>query len=337
MSSEIELYRGADFVQFGRIPLYSVLREGMERVLHRDLAGVGFSMLLHAVPDDASAPLGSPAVVNLLPEFGYAILTLTFRGRVIYRHPHPVGEVIVPTLQAVLKEAFPEETMWGFCLIGPGLPRPRAMRPEPLVEGAAAIVPLTEDEVLPFKIRRLPDEPLPEAGFAEFGLTPPADDRAKATVKVFLAAALIDNLTKSREFSDQVEEGGFLIGKAFRDRDNAGAYLIEVTAALEAEHTGASLLHFTFTGDSFGAVKQLLSTTYPGQRLLGWWHTHLFSATDEMGLSSIDLNLHFTTFRQPWQLAGLVNIDETGRVLRFYVRHGDTMALCPHWVTGERG
>ncbi len=49
-----------------------------------------------------------------------------------------------------------------------------------------------------------------------------------------------------------------------------------------------------------------------------------------MGLSSIDVRLHFTTFRIPWQLAGLVNLEAERRVLRFYVRDHDNMALCHH-------
>jgi hypothetical protein len=63
--------------------------------------------------------------------------------------------------------------------------------------------------------------------------------------------------------------------------------------------------------------------------MLGWYHTHLFAATDDIGLSTIDFRLHFTTFRLPWQIAGLVNLDGQQRVLRFYVRQHDTMALCP--------
>lgn len=105
---------------------------------------------------------------------------------------------------------------------------------------------------------------------------------------------------------------------------------MHVTGALPAEQVGASLLHFTFTGDSFDRVKRRLDQDRQGERLLGWYHTHLFPATEAMGLSSIDYRLHFTTFRIPWQVAGLVNLDGDDRVLRFYVRRGDEMSLCPH-------
>ena len=94
-------------------------------------------------------------------------------------------------------------------------------------------------------------------------------------------------------------------------------------------------LHLTFTGDSFSAVKRSLREGPSGDRLLGWFHTHLFPATDEMGLSSVDLRLHFSTFTIPWQVAGLINLDGAGRTLRFYVRRGDGMALCPDWTVDE--
>mgnify|MGYP003425073453 CR=1 FL=1 len=43
------------------------------------------------------------------------------------------------------------------------------------------------------------------------------------------------------------------------------------------------------------------------------------------------------TFTIPWQLAGLINLDGEKRTLRFYVRQGNEMILCPYWVIDERG
>jgi hypothetical protein len=153
-------------------------------------------------------------------------------------------------------------------------------------------------------------------------------------VKVLVPAALVDDLTRTQAFSAEVEEGGFLVGKVWTDAADPAGTIIELGAAPPAEHTGASFLHFTFTGTSFDAVKRDLRGVYGGNRLVGWYHTHLFPATDAMGLSSIDLRLHLTTFRQPWQVAGLLNLEAARRVLRFYVRRGDDMAECPQWVIG---
>jgi proteasome lid subunit RPN8/RPN11 len=149
-----------------------------------------------------------------------------------------------------------------------------------------------------------------------------------------VSLALAQDLAAVRPLSHRVEEGGFLIGRVFLDADCDGGYIVEITEALTAQFTGASLLHFTFTGDSFAEIKQSLRTRDQGERIVGWYHTHLFPATDAMGLSSIDLTLHFNTFRVPWQLAGLVNLDfeKSSRVLRFYIRDGNQMIQCPHWT-----
>ena len=90
------------------------------------------------------------------------------------------------------------------------------------------------------------------------------------------------------------------------------------------------------TGESFVEVKRKLREKSDKRRLLGWYHTHLFPATDDFGLSSIDYTLHFGTFTIPWQLAGLINIDGADRTLRFYRREAIEMLLCPYWVINER-
>jgi hypothetical protein len=334
MNSEVELYKGPNYVLLGRIPLAGVLRIALEGILGRPLNNPRILLEIYDVHDDVGAG-GSPNVRYLFPKYGYAAVQVLEHGQLVYRHPHPIDELVTRPLRELLRKAYPDETHWAFCLVGEGLPRPRVVRPEPEVEGVVEVAPYSEGEAPPFRIRRVPEEPLPEASLAEFGVGYAGTDGA-AFAKVLIHQSLHNELTGTRPLSDQVEEGGFLIGRAYRDRDASGTYLLEVTAALAAEHTGASLLHFTFTGDSFDAVKRALREAHPGKRLLGWYHTHLFAATTEMGLSSIDLQLHFTTFRQPWQLAGLVNLDGHQRTLRFYVRQGDTMALCPQWVTDER-
>ena len=39
----------------------------------------------------------------------------------------------------------------------------------------------------------------------------------------------------------------------------------------------------------------------------------------------------------PWQSAGLVNIADGSRTLRFYVWHGNEMVKCPEGIVRERG
>lgn len=88
---------------------------------------------------------------------------------------------------------------------------------------------------------------------------------------------------------------------------------------LAAVGTQASAALLLFTGDSWSALRRRLAADLQGLRLLGWWHTHLFPATDTFGLSGLDETLHRQFFSSPWHFAALLNVShDQGRVLRCY-------------------
>jgi proteasome lid subunit RPN8/RPN11 len=204
------------------------------------------------------------------------------------------------------------------------------MRQTPPVKGAVSVKPFEKGKGPGFKIRRIEETPPPKKSMTDFGITPKENDK-NAKVKVLIPQALQKDLCFNRPLSHEVEEGGFLLGRVFQDTDVEGSYLVELSIAPNAEYTGASFFHFTFTGDSFVGIKKKLQQR-PNEKVLGWFHTHLFPATTDMGLTSIDFTLHFGTFTFPWQVAGLINIDGSHRTLRFYVRDNNNMILCPYWV-----
>lgn len=276
----------------------------------------------------------------LLPRLGNLNVIVERDGKVVYRHPHPVAEVVGAALADWLDAQHAHEPMAGFAVCPPGIKLVlRGHRPRPDVEGEVDVG--GEAEAPRFTIRPLPEPPLPERRLADFAVVPDVvDDPAEpadGAVTVLIDVVVLEALRTAR-YSDEMEEGGFLLGRAYVDPDD-GRHLLHVTGAVDAQHTGASLLHFAFTGDSFSAVKRLIGRERPDERLVGWYHTHLFAATEAMGLSSIDLQLHFTTFRIPWQVAGLVNLAQTSddRVVRFYVRDGNTMKRCPVHVLAPTG
>jgi len=55
-----------------------------------------------------------------------------------------------------------------------------------------------------------------------------------------------------------------------------------------------------------------------------------------LALSSVDVELHHSTFGQPWQVAGLINVTRNERLLRFYAATDTNMEECPLWVLHER-
>ncbi len=326
MSAEVEIYRCSEDLELVETrPLLEVLDGALTRILRRDLSRAQY--YLYLCPESApEPPAEAPRVENLMPEYGYAIVFVIENDVVTYRHPHTVDEVIGRHLRRDLAQRS-RETVWGYRLSGPGISR-RLSRPAPSMEHAVEVERYRADETPSFRVRRVPD-PDPElAALSAFNI----DAEDGEFVKVMVHEQVDRLLRHERDFSHEVEEGGFLVGRVFRDAVHDGTFLVEVTGALDARHTGASLLHLTFTGDSFQDVKQTLRER-PDDQLLGWYHTHLFPAQERMGLSTIDLELHFTTFHKPWQLAGLVNLErDGGRTLRFYVRREDTMDLCPQWI-----
>jgi hypothetical protein len=263
--------------------------------------------------------------------YGFIQVTLRAGEQAIYRHPHPVSEVVEAGVRAWLALEPRAGEAAGYRLVGPDIVAAHE-RLTPSVGGVTVVEPFAPGEKPAFRLRPLQPPPPPRRSLASLAATsveqlPPGDGGWTEQVSAVTDWQVQDNLL-GQPYSSEVEEGGFLVGEAFEDADRPGAYLAHIRAAVPARQTGASLLHFTFTGDSFDHIKRLIERTYPGQQLLGWYHTHLFPATSNFGLSSIDHRLHLSTFRLPWQVAGLVNVDGAKRTLRFYATEGATVCQC---------
>lgn len=332
---DVEIYH-KDGTFFEKVSIYSLLKDAMEHILGRSLdKNESILVYLNAIAAPRTELSGTPSITNLTPEYGYASVTLKENYLITYQHPHSVEELIAQTLQRRLGERYPQETAWKFKISIPPVQHDDYYYdayPAPLVRGAMPILPYAENEAMPFTITKAQEPPLPRKSLEDFSYFLGAHGESTAQ-KVLVHEKVVDELLKQRRFSSRVEEGGFLLGKAYQEDNQDNSYLLEITQALSAEYTGASLLHFTYTGDSFAAMKRILREKYPQDRLLGWYHTHLFPASVPMGLSSIDWELHFTTFRIPWQIAGLVNLDGANqRTLRFFARQDKLMLTCPWWV-----
>jgi proteasome lid subunit RPN8/RPN11 len=155
-------------------------------------------------------------------------------------------------------------------------------------------------------------------------------------INVMMTDATKSLLLKDLPLSQRIEEGGFFLGTVRAIAGEQTRYLVEITAVTPAQSSGAGKGHFTFTADSFAAVNQLRAERGQGEELVGWYHTHLFEAGTGLGLSDVDLDLHFATFRRPWQVAGLLNVTKHRRVLRFYGRQDNDMRACTQWIRHER-
>lgn len=329
----VEIYQGPERKYTESIPFMDLVKKSLSQQLGIKLDGLMLKALIINVPEDIMIN-GTPIVENLIPEFGYAYVTLIKDDRVIYRHPHPLSDILTQALQTYLKEHYPSIDHWYFRINVPNMPKESRMRQTPYVKGTVPIRPFGPADKPAFSIRRIVEEEPPIRTLSELGIQPDEKDRS-SKIKVLLPSSLEHDLHVTRPLSNEVEEGGFLVGNVYRDGDSDGSYILDIKAAPFAEYTGASFFHFTYTGDSFALIKRTLREERPGERLLGWFHTHLFPATETLGLTSIDVVLHFSTFSIPWQVAGLINLDfyNNRRVLRFYVREGNCMTPCPSWVS----
>jgi proteasome lid subunit RPN8/RPN11 len=341
MSLLVEIFRSDDYVPDREVPLVPLLRALFADVIGPDLAGVVFELFFYQI-EDLTPDRGSPTMENLRASHGFVRVRILRDGELLYQHPHPVRELIGEPLRQALRKREPEVTHWGYGVRGPGLEAIPLSRPAPRVTHEVRVRTGPRPR-LRLSVEELPEPERPATTLAALGAVSGAGGDAwdgKETdapdvgppVVIVAGEAIIDTFVRTYPFSDEVEEGGFLAGTVYRDAGRPGGYLVHVTAVLPAERTGASMLNFTFTGESFLRVSQQLEKRGGGEELLGWYHTHLFGATSRLGLSSVDVELHRSTFRRPWQVAALVNINDDGRVLRFYHGVGDDMVLVPYWT-----
>ncbi|MGP4045112.1 JAB N-terminal domain-containing protein [Streptomyces sp. 2A115] len=328
---DVELFRSDDYVRAGRLALLPLLRSVLQPMVGQSLEGATIELSFLPLTDRTPVR-GTPSVINLRGSHGYVRVRIVRGDTVLYQHPHALREIVGRPLQELLGERLPEETHWGFGIRGPGLEKAALVRPKPVVANRVEITVGGPRRGL-FGIEEVPDPEPPVASLQELGITEPTAQALSEPVVVVLHAGIHQALSSTRPFSREVEEGGFLAGHVHRNREHPDGHVVEVTGAIPAERTGASLLHFTFTGESYLRIGESLAARARGESLVGWYHTHLFPATSRFGLSSADVDLHTTTFQRPWQVAALVNIDRASRVVRLYRRDGtDTMTAVPYWV-----
>lgn len=341
MSYEVEIFRGEDLLPDGVLPLEPLLREFFERHLGQALDGAHIALLFLPEAEAGRTALpqveltGGFNVSNLRPRYGRVQVRVTLDDQLLYQHPHPVSELLGRALRDTLARRAPGERHWGVGLRGPDLDRRSPLeRPVPVPELSAPIeVGVSRSRV--FDVEEMPPAAAPLRALADLGVDVPRTDVQRAEpVTVVVRGPVHDELAERRQFSTEIEEGGFLTGRLYRDELAPDAHIVELTAIIPAERTGASLLSFTFTGESFLRVGARLAVQQGGDELVGWYHTHLFAAGAGFGLSSVDVQLHRSVFQRPWQVAALLNIAKGHRVLRFYRLAGGGMTLVPYWRAG---
>jgi proteasome lid subunit RPN8/RPN11 len=336
----IELLNEDGAVVAGPADLFAMAAPFLHALIGSDISGLKLRFLIVPVISLDNDLAGDLHLAYRSERYGFIQVTLRSDGQVIYRHPHTVSEVVEAGVRAWLAIEPRHAEAAGYRLVGPDIVAGHE-RLTPSISGVTVVEPFAPGEKPAFRLRPLQPPPPPRRSIASFAAVtvdqlPPGTGGWTDQVSAVTDRRVQDALA-NQPYSSEVEEGGFLVGEAFEDAERPGSYLARIKAAVPAQQTGASFLHFTFTGDSFDHIKRLIDRDYPGQQLLGWYHTHLFPATSNFGLSSIDHRLHLSTFRLPWQVAGLINVDGKKRTLRFYGSEGPTMRQCGYHAAERDG
>jgi len=344
MRAEIELYKGLRYAYFGSLSIPMLLTSALRERIESEQPGLNLlgstrrtSVMLHFAD---AAELNDLQRVRPVDELSDSLgwLTVKFRvnGRVVHEGKYGIGELMGTALLELLRRIDPGEREWAFAFRNLGTTG-TDLRPAPDVEGAVDVDLRKEARPLPFSIQQV-ETPAPEGmDVAALGIDPDA----LGQVSVLVTKAVHDLMINLLPLSERIEEGGFLLGRIQPAMGAPGRHVTHITHVTPAARAGASAVHFHFTPDSFTEVNQLLAERKLGEELVGWYHTHLFPASADIGtdtgLSMIDIETHFATFRRAGQVAGLINLSHRERVLRFYGKVDDEMRECPLWIGDERG
>jgi proteasome lid subunit RPN8/RPN11 len=344
MDIDLELFQGADQRYYGEYELDDVLRKAAVRHFG-DLARHDLIHLTLDEPADPQPYPGPPEVRNLATRLGYCRLQVTRDGQAVREERLRIVELLGPVLAQELSKLEPGEAQWGFVLrrrrllalvLADNLVENIAgrltslERPVPEVKGSVE-VDLGEPRHRPFTLTPMASADAEVVRPEDLGLDPASLDK----LNILMSADIYDQFLHRMPLESRMEEGGFLLGRVTKAGDQA--HLVEITHVTPAHRSGAGMVHFTFTGESFLAVAQLLEERGQQEELVGWYHTHLFSIGFSMGLSSIDVDLHLATFQRPWQVAALINMRRRGRVLRFYGRGEEGLQEYKQWVCDDSG
>jgi proteasome lid subunit RPN8/RPN11 len=116
-------------------------------------------------------------------------------------------------------------------------------------------------------------------------------------------------ITQHARQNSEREVGGFMLGEVCRD-EHAQLFVV-VTHALQAEFAEETRGHITFTHKTWLGIHSLHEAHHPDKLIVGWYHTH---PGWSIFLSQQDLFIHQSYFKQPWQVALVIDpsIDRAG-------------------------
>lgn len=210
------------------------------------------------------------------------------------------------------------------------------------IEGIFQLPPRKPNEPR-IQFRKVLEPPLPERDPQQL-FPPEVETHGKGEAQaghVFIPHHVYELWRRSLALSDRDEEGGYILGNVYRrpnsperESDADFRWIVEVTDIVKAENTIGSPATLLFTSDTWSRFRKRQAKEFPERKLVGWFHTHLFGATDSFGLSGLDQDMHAWYLPRPWQMAILLNFEiGADRTVRCYQRGpGGDLVETPYTV-----
>jgi len=138
-------------------------------------------------------------------------------------------------------------------------------------------------------------------------------------VAVYVYESVLEQVLEYSEQDVSRERGGFLLGGYHFDQSD----YVEVRSFLAAVGAPSDAASLTFTHETWSQVTREVAQRFPDESIIGWHHTH---PRMRVFLSGYDLFIHRHFFKQPWQIALVVDpiLQEFG----FFQWHHDQVVDC---------
>lgn len=146
--------------------------------------------------------------------------------------------------------------------------------------------------------RTLEERPYPFDDSNLWGWDPP-----QTPFPVFIHQRVNQYVARHARDNDDREVGGLLLGRPFIDPEEHRIYPI-IIHAIAARFATESRGHLTFTHRTWLDLIQQREEHFPREEVMGWYHTHPGLS---IFLSEWDLLIHRHFFREPWQIALVVD------------------------------
>jgi proteasome lid subunit RPN8/RPN11 len=125
-------------------------------------------------------------------------------------------------------------------------------------------------------------------------------DLHSGALPILIYDSVLDSILDYSEKDLTRELGGFLIGLSNEHPEPH----VEIRRFLPALGARREFTSVTFTHETWAALNREVDTSFPGEQVVGWQHTHPGFG---IFLSSYDLFIHRHFFSAPWQVALVVD------------------------------